>query len=217
MNDMNGEYGNIKEMKALLRARMSKLRGEIPADQHKEASDRACAQAVRWLQQENIRSFLIYVPFRSELDTKPLIEKAWQLGIDVYVPRCQLAKRFLTLHRLKGWDELSVSSYGIPEPDPQRSPAAPEHFMPAAVITPGLAYDRNGGRLGYGGGYYDRLHARFAAFGGGKLPIWAGIGFGIQVTGQVPVEMTDARLEALITEHGIDETNKEAGDGTDAF
>ncbi|MDR0270360.1 5-formyltetrahydrofolate cyclo-ligase [Paenibacillus sp.] len=213
-----GDTGSIKEMKALLRGRVSEQRGSIPAEQHRNSSQIACDHAAQWLQMENIRSMLIYVSFRSELDTKPLIETAWKAGINVYVPRCRREDRSLTLHLLKCWDELSVSTYGIPEPDPQRSPAVPESFMPEAVIMPGLAFDRNGGRLGYGGGYYDRLHARFTAQGRrGESPVWAGIGFEVQVVGRVPMGKMDAGPQVLITEQGVSETNKENNDGTDTF
>lgn len=214
---MNGENSAIQEIKAELRTRMAQVRGGISAEQHRDFSRIACGQAVSWLKKENMRSMLIYVSFRSELDTKPLIEEAWQTGIEVYVPRCRREDCSMTLHSLKDWGELKSGSYGILEPDPEHSPAVPEEFIPEAVFVPGIAFDMAGGRLGYGGGYYDRLYERFSVQGGhGKLPVWAGIGFGAQVVGQVPMEKTDARLQVLITERDVYEF-KEAEDGTDAF
>lgn len=215
---MNGENAPIQGMKAQLRTRMSLDRSGLPAEQHRKFSEEACDHAAAWLKQRRIRSMLVYVPFRSELDTKPLIQGAWSTGIEVYVPRCRREDCSMTIHRLKQWDELETGAYGIQEPDPMKSPSAPEEFMPEAVLMPGLAFDMSGGRLGYGGGYYDRLHERFSKRGlAGTLPIWVGIGFGVQVIGQVPMESTDARLQVLITEQDVYELNKEAEDGTDAF
>ncbi|MED5015970.1 5-formyltetrahydrofolate cyclo-ligase [Paenibacillus chibensis] len=215
---MNGEQAIIQERKAQLRLRMSGVRGTLPPEQHREYSEMACARAAGWLSHNHIRSMLVYVPFRSELDTKPLIEQAWQKGIAVYAPRCRREDCSMTLHRLRSWDELDAGSYGILEPNPLVSPAASEEFVPEAIFTPGMAFDRAGGRLGYGGGYYDRLHARIPfSEGAGKLPVWAGIGFEIQVVEEVPMEKTDARLQVLITEAGCLQINEEAEDGTDAF
>lgn len=216
---VNGENGTMGQQKTRLRSRMSGIRGGIPQDRHRSMSAQACIHAADWLMREQIRSMLIYVPFRSELDTRPLVEKAWRAGIEVYVPRCLQENRSMTLHRLKRWDELQSGAYGIMEPDPLHSPAEPDAFVPGAVIMPGLAFDMHGGRLGYGGGYYDRLHERFSAKGGkwSKRPKWAGIGFGEQVVERVPMERTDARLQVLITEQGVHEMNGEAEDGTDAF
>ena len=215
---MNGEHSLMHRQKAELRTRMTRIRGSIPPELHRSMSGGACVHAADWLRREHIRSMLIYVPFRSELDTKPLVEAAWQEGIAVYVPRCRPEDRSMTLHLLRRWDELQAGAYGIMEPDPRHCPAEPDVFVPEAVIMPGLAFDLSGGRLGYGGGYYDRLHERFSA--GGKrheFPRWAGIGFGEQVVERVPMDTTDARLQVLITEQGVYKTNGEAEDGTDAF
>ncbi|MWV44505.1 5-formyltetrahydrofolate cyclo-ligase [Paenibacillus sp. HJL G12] len=208
---MNGENSTIHEIKAQLRTRMSQVRSRISAELHRDSSDSACRHAAMWLNRESVRSMLIYVPFRNELDTKPLIEEAWQAGIEVYVPRCRREDCSMTLHRLKQWDELNVGTYGILEPEPQQSPAMADNFLPEAVFMPGLAFDRQGGRLGYGGGYYDRLYERFWRRDKmAKLPVWVGIGFDAQVIEQVPMEQTDARLQFLITEQDVYEMNKEA-------
>ncbi len=217
---MNGPNAIIQESKAVLRQRMSRIRGELPDEQRVRLSRMACAHAEAWLAEQNLRSMLVYVSFRSELDTTPLIEAAWQAGIEVYAPRCRQEDSSMTIHRLNRWDELSAGAYGIREPDPAISPAAPESDVPDAVFVPGLAFDLAGGRLGYGGGYYDRLHERLVARiskHGIKPPVWAGIGFGVQVVKQVPMETTDARLQVLITEQDVYRMNEEADDGTDAF
>jgi 5-formyltetrahydrofolate cyclo-ligase len=191
--------------KRLLRDRLLRIRDSAEAEMRREASAAACGYAAEWLLQEECRSFAAYVPFRSELDTSPLIEWAWRTGIDVLVPRANRADRSMTTHLLASWDELAPGAYGIMEPDPALAPALPEHFVPDAVFVPGSGFDRKGGRLGYGGGYYDRYRARLQSVlpSGREAPFWIGIGFGFQLIPDIPMEPHDARVQGLITEDGI--------------
>lgn len=207
----------MKDEKARFRSAMKQMRNMLSLEQRIRGSASACRHASEWIGLQGIRSLLVYVPFRSELDTKPLIEWAWQQGIDVYVPRCMVEDHSMTLHRLQDWNELKTGAYGISEPDPMRVQAASDEFIPEAVFVPGLAFDKDGGRLGYGAGYYDRLHARLAAAGKSQSAVWAGIGFAAQVVDEVPMEPSDARLQVLITENGVRSMDKGADDGTYSF
>ncbi|WP_234489773.1 MULTISPECIES: 5-formyltetrahydrofolate cyclo-ligase [Paenibacillus] len=208
----------MKEEKARLRFAMRQVRDGLPEEERRRASDQACRHASAWMEAAGCRSVMVYVPFRSELDTRPLIERAWLRGVDVYVPRCHPGDRSMTIHRLRRWDELQAGAYGILEPDPERVQAEQDGMLPDAVLVPGLAFDHGGGRLGYGAGYYDRLYERWsAAAGDGTMPVWAGIGFAPQVVDRVPMDENDARLQVLITDQGIYTMNKGADDGSDAF
>ena len=84
---------------------------------------------------------MAYVPFRSELDTTGLIERAWDAGIEVLVPRSHPADRSMTLYRLRAWDELAPGAYGILEPDPAIAEAIHESVVPEAVFVPGAGFD----------------------------------------------------------------------------
>lgn len=193
-------------------------------------SHAACEALAAWLGAEQQRDFLIYIPFRTELDTAPLIEWGWQHGWGVCVPRCIPEQRAMDLYRLRAWDELASGAYGIREPAPDKAEAYAG--LPAVVIVPGLAFDRRGGRLGYGAGYYDRLRARYgavehaaannatnvsrtaaqtaalntlhgAADGKTRRALWIGIGFEAQIIPEVPMDRHDLRLDALVTEAGV--------------
>ncbi|WP_160308964.1 5-formyltetrahydrofolate cyclo-ligase [Paenibacillus sp. DMB20] len=67
-----------------------------------------------------------------------------------------------------------------------------------------MAFDRKGGRLGYGGGYYDRLRERLnlQESARGKRSLWIGLAYEIQLMDKVPTESHDLRLDGLITENG---------------
>ena len=84
----------------------------------------------------------------------------------------------------QGLDELVPGAYGILEPDPNKAKRCDASFIPDVVIVPGLAFDLQGGRLGYGGGYYDRFNERLhqlAAYEDKQVPLWIGAGYESQL------------------------------------
>lgn len=90
--------------------------------------------------------------------------------------------------------------WGVPEPDPVRAVLIESTQTLDAVLVPGLAYDINGGRLGYGGGYYDRLYEDLIRRGSMET-VWIGFAYDAQVTGEpLPLESHDLRLNVLATE-----------------
>ncbi|ASS68765.1 MULTISPECIES: 5-formyltetrahydrofolate cyclo-ligase [unclassified Paenibacillus] len=198
--------GTNTDDKSSARARLLHIRDSASPEARSAASAAACLRAAEWLQERSCTSLAAYAAFRSELDLSPLIEWAWRAGIDVLVPRVSRPDRSMTLHRLASWEELKPGAYGIMEPDPAAAPALPEGFLPDAVLVPGSGFDGKGGRLGYGGGYYDRYRIKLehaARSAGREPPPWIGIGFAFQIVDAVPMEPHDARLDGLITEEGI--------------
>ncbi|MFC7678357.1 5-formyltetrahydrofolate cyclo-ligase [Paenibacillus sp. GCM10028914] len=195
---------NISVSKAELRAHQISLRDSITGSLREELSGQACRYAAELLTDTRVQSMLVYIPFRSELDTRPLISWAWKNGVDVIVPRSLKENRMMELYSLHSWDELMKGSYGILEPDPLRAQKCPEDVIPGIVWVPGLAFDRLGGRLGYGGGYFDRLRERILTKenDGHNIPLWIGLGYEVQLTDHVPMECHDLRLDGLITENG---------------
>ena len=95
--------------------------------------------------------------------------------------------------RLRGMDRLRTGRYGVREPE--RDEPAPRGAIQLIVI-PGLAFDRQGGRMGYGAGYYDRFLRHRAARRGGVC-------FEAQLVERVPRGAHDVRMEILVTERGV--------------
>ncbi|PZD95077.1 5-formyltetrahydrofolate cyclo-ligase [Paenibacillus sambharensis] len=182
---------------------MAAKRDSLAPEERHRRSEEACTRAADWLSAAGAGSVMLYVGFRSELDTRPLIATCWSLGIEVIVPRSNPADRSMELFRLRSWEELAAGAYGILEPSPELAAPWPDSRLPDIVVTPGLAFDRSGGRLGYGGGYYDRLRARFdEAEQSGRATQWVGLCYEFQLVSEVPMEDHDARLHGLITETG---------------
>lgn len=108
---------------------------------------------------------LCYCSIGSEVATHALLVEMMGRGVQVALPRCGIddqGARLLRWHRVISLDTLAPGAFGIPEPPDTASthiePSAYEH---AVAIVPGLTFDSNGYRLGYGGGYYDRFLERF--------------------------------------------------------
>jgi len=195
--------------KAALRRKMAALRDGIAESERRKRSERACGHAARWLREQGADVFLAYAAFRSELDTRPLLEWGWREGMSVLLPVCVPADRSLELYRVRSCDELRPGAYGLPEPDPARAERWTDLRGIGAVFVPGLAFALDGRRLGYGGGYYDRFAARMREAGGAAR--WMGLAFGLQIVPEVPCEPHDARVDGYITEEGVHEVPARGG------
>lgn len=190
--------------KTELRSVKAASRDSIPEKQRNKLSAEVCDHAADLLKKASAGSMLVYVPFRSELDTWPLIRWAWNNGVTVVVPRSLKHDRSMELYNLRSAEELERGSYGIMEPHPMKAELWDEAAVPDVIWVPGLAFDRKGGRLGYGGGYYDRLRERLnlQESARGKRSLWIGLSYEIQLMDIVPMESHDLRLDGLITENG---------------
>lgn len=133
-----------------------------------------------------------YMPIRTEIDVLPAMHTLHGLGHRIAVP--VIVGNGLPLS-FKEWTPQSEMING---PFGAAIPANGDWLMPDLLITPLIAYNVDGYRLGYGGGFYDRSLELLRA----KRPTIA-VGFGYAgQEGEVPVEETDQRLDAMVTEDG---------------
>ena len=138
--------------------------------------------------------FAGYMPIGSEIDCLPLLNRLAAAGVPVCLPVVAAPNAPLIFRRWLPDDPLVTGSFGISEPT-----EAAQELSPQAVLVPMLAFDREGHRLGYGGGYYDRtLKALRAA--GEVLAI--GVAFAGQLRDKLPVADDDQPLDWILTEVG---------------
>jgi 5-formyltetrahydrofolate cyclo-ligase len=135
----------------------------------------------------------IYRASGSEIDPRPLGEELLAFGWTLALPSSDAVDAPVVFRGWKPGDRLAPDLAGIAAP----LAAAPE-LVPNVVVCPLIAFDRQGGRLGQGGGYYDRTIEILRA--GPKPPWVVGLAFSIQEVDRVPVEAHDQRLDAILTE-----------------
>ena len=140
------------------------------------------------------RSIFVYVSYKNEVDTHNIITDALARGKVVCVPKVISLKEGMAAVRLESFEELRKGPYGILEPE-----LLPERIVKPSdmdlLIMPGVAFDLKGGRIGYGGGFYDR----FLKEVDGSVPKIA-LAYSFQVFESVPMEESDMRIDKVITE-----------------
>ncbi len=133
-------------------------------------------------------------PLGRELDVRPLLGHLKTSGRTVALPATGPKGQPLTFREWREADALALGRHGVAEPSPDRA-----EVVPAVVLVPLLAFDRRGGRLGFGGGYYDRTLAALRAAG----PVLAvGVGYAWQAVDAVPRDGHDQMMDWLLTDRG---------------
>ena len=181
------------------RQRVLQQRRAFSATEKTPAEQRMLKFLQSWDVFRQAKTIHIFISKTDEPDTSPIIESAWESGKTVAVP-CVVPESFELFHsQLKSFEDLSSGALGVLEPSPEgRIAMNPESFD--LVIIPGVAFDRQGGRLGYGKGYYDRFLEQTGAF---RLAL----AFNFQVLEKVPTEKHDVPMNGILTESGIIEVN----------
>lgn len=184
----------LREAKLAMRGQVLARRDALPAAARAMAAVAICARIAALPEFTAATAVLLTLAFRSEWDTRALVRTALTAGKRVAVPRVDVTARMLELHALEDPDRGIISGHlGIPEPQPESPRVARDEID--FVLVPGVAFDLAGRRLGYGGGYYDRL-----------LPLLspdaarvAGA-FELQIVDRVPAAPHDVAVGTIVTE-----------------
>lgn len=147
---------------------------------------------------EEARTVMAYAGFGSEIRTDGFLLHTLNEGKTLLLPRVNHRKRRLEAYEVEDPErDLEAGTWGIREPVPDRCvPADP--LAIDFVLVPGLAFDARGGRLGYGGGFYDALISTSLS-----PQAWLVAGaFEAQMLEKVPMDDRDARIDLVVTEEG---------------
>jgi len=138
--------------------------------------------------------FACYISFGSEVYTHGLI-KEYVERKKVLVPVVNKESKEIFLAHIKSWKELDSGAYGILEP--RKEFLRPVGYNEVEVIiVPGIAFDENGNRIGYGEGYFDKLLGNINAF---KIAL----AYDFQVLKKIPNEKHDIKMDIIVTERRI--------------
>ncbi len=182
-------------LKRELRRTIIAARDALPPDRRRELSAAICRRVAASPEFVRSRFALLFASFGSEVDTGNLLRIALAEGKRVALPRVEPATRALELREVRSLeDDLAPGLWSIPEPIPERCPLVSPEALDF-VLVPGVAFDRERRRLGYGGGYYDRL---LGAVPPGAAAI--AVCFGLQIVPVVPAAEHDRHVPVIITE-----------------
>lgn len=183
---------DIAEIKAELRRSIRAERRAL-SDEERIRSAEAVAERITALEALNsAKLVLAYMPMKYELDILPAVSRLKERGITPVFPLC-VENGGLRLLIPAEENGFHTGAYGISEPDAATSAEVQAEDLDA-IILPAVGFDRQGRRLGQGGGYYDRLLARCSC-------IAIAVGFDCQLVGEVPVEETDRKVDIVVTPH----------------
>ena len=177
-----------KEMKATLAAMAEKTA--------KDKSYAACKSLLELQEYRDAQVVMLYLPIPQEVDTAEIALHAWQGDKTVLAPKIGPTQKHLLPLEIHSLDDgLTAGVFGILEPtNGQVWPMEDIDF----IIVPALAYDRSGGRLGRGGGFYDRFlaHPEVKA-------VTCGLGFSEQLVDELPMHTHDYPVQILVTDTDV--------------
>ena len=187
----------ISQQKILLRKDCRAARKALGETRRAQASASICERVAAWTIFGECQTILTYMPIKSEVDLTPLLErfpeKRW------VVPRILPEENHRMEFHLYDAARLVQHPFGMMEPAPDAPTVAADEIE--MTLVPGLAYDRRGYRLGYGGGYYDRFLLHFRGLS-------AGIVFHELLLDSIPHGAHDVPVQWVVTERDVIEAKK---------
>lgn len=185
----------LLEAKLAMRRAILAAREAMPASQRQLESILLCGRLSANIRYQRARAVLAYAGFGTEVNTEAFLRAVLADGKLLALPRIDKTQNVLALYQVRNLDtDMEAGPWGIREPkaDPARIFALREADF---VLTPGLAFDSQCNRMGYGKAYYDRLFADCP----GEIPYRLALAFDCQIVERVPVSTTDVRLDAIIS------------------
>ena len=184
---------NLSLVKCLARRESRKVRDTVTKEVLREGSRAVCRlilESSHWMQAEQI---MLYMPLPDELDIKPLLLNGLKNKKRVALPRFSTRNNVYEISEISSLNNLVAGKFGISEPS--KTSKKMDMMQLDLVIICGLAFDRLGGRLGRGGGFFDRLLSETNA----KK---CGVCFDQQVHAAVPMEKHDIKMDMIATPSG---------------
>ena len=187
---------NIQTRKQALRQSIIAAREKLPTTERLRFSRAVIGSLCELPAYLQAQTVLGYLNFGSELVAELWVQRALADGKRVLLPRVNRAGKCLDLYKVQDLNQdVAPGSWGIREPVVERCIKEEALGTVDFILLPGVAFTREGGRLGYGGGYYDKLLAQMP-----HRPTLVAGAFALQVVPEIPLEKTDRNVGWLVTE-----------------
>lgn len=175
-----------------IRKKMLDIRNNMDEHEKQEKDNKLFINIINSSEYKESTNIFLFVSYNFEVDTHKLINYSLEHGKRIFVPKIISKKDGMKVIEIRRFSDLKKGKYGILEP------CEDECVKPEAidvVFVPGLAFDKDGGRLGYGAGFYDRYLKLLK-----KSTPKIGLCYSFQVTENVPMEEYDVRIDGIITD-----------------
>jgi len=191
--------------KAQLRSEIQHTLLALQSESRDRKSQRACQRLVAAEQFQNASTVMLFLSLPHEIDTSEAILSAWQLGKSVAVPKVSWEQRHMIPVQINSLEAgISTEASGLRNP----TTGLPVPFGDIdLVVTPALAFDRNGNRLGRGGGYYDKFFAHDQL-----KACRCGFAYAEQIVETVPATDHDQTMDMVVTDDEIIRFNDRKGE-----
>ena len=187
---------SAREIKMKIRQKMMAERYALSEHEKADAEKVMISKILSLTSFRFAKTILLYYPIKGEPDLRPLAKAAFLAGKQVAFPRCHTESCTITYHYVDSLDELTDGTYGTKEPFPNAPMYTPSQCQNDMIIVPGISFDINGYRLGYGKGYYDRF---LSDFNGTQI----GLTFHKLFVKELPRGRYDKRVHIILTEKGV--------------
>ena len=184
--------------KVSLRKELLKKRDSIPREVRKIKNGLIRDRLFSLYEIKNAKTLFFFASFRTEVNTSLMIEQVLSAEKRLVLPKVDAGNRRLVLYEVETVGELLPGYMGIPEPSITNAERHRNIQDVDAVIIPGAVYDTSGNRIGYGGGYYDKLLSGLT----NKIPIIAPA-YEEQVVDSIPEEPHDIKVHMIVTDRRV--------------
>ena len=189
---------NVKQQKQELRKKYKEKRRAVSHTQKLELDTSLCRNITDLACFKRAHTLLLFYPSFQEPDLLGVAREALKMGKKIAFPLCDTETRTMTFRYVTSFDELMAGSYSIPEP-PADAPMYDGNANTVCVV-PALSFDKDGYRLGYGGGYYDKFLKNFSGISIGAV-------YADFLCDALPRGYYDISVDILVSERGECLTN----------
>lgn len=184
-----------KSEKSKIRGDMSRKRNALTREEAESKSAAIAANLMKTAEYKAARAVMFYAAKGNEVQTEEMIKTVLKEGKTVLLPITNLEKKEIEAAVINDYDnDLKKGAFGIMEPNGK---SEVNEKLIDAVVVPGVAFDIEGHRLGYGHGFYDKLLHRLA--NAAKI----GLAYDFQIVNKLPRESHDERMDIIVTESSL--------------